>query len=685
MKRLLLMILLAASSCGSSEEPGRSTSVLLVTLDTIRTERLGCYGRSNAGTPHLDRLAGSGVLFDQAYTVAPITLPAHASILTGTTPVQHRVRDNRGFRVAGELTTLAEILQDAGFATGAFLGAFPLSAKFGLDQGFDHYDDDWSRSGGTRFEFPERPAEEVVAAATQWIAEQDGPFFAWVHLFDPHEPYLPPPPFDSQYRSDPYQGEVSYLDHCLGRLLDAVGSDVMIVVVGDHGEGLGDHGERNHVSLVYNSTVRVPLILAGPGIPNGKRTVTTVTTVDILPTLTGLLGLETPRDAAGRSLAEAWSGGADDRTAYFETHWPPLQQGWSALEGVVRGRWKLIEAPGASEVELFDIRNDPREQTDVAEQYPKIVRELRSRLEELRSRKPLTASSEQAASPEDIEALRRLGYVQSAAPPAATGAHPKERIGLLTDLASAMAQIEAGRYEAALQTLDRMALAYPGSLGIHEYRSLALLELGRQDPSRLAEAIAELRVVLSHTPNAPLLWRRLADAQHLSGDEKAAALSLMQSLRYDPSSTEVAVQASQLALEAADVALALDVFELVDPGEPDAELDIARGTALAAASRYDEAFARFEQARERASDKTQRLRILNLMGLIHREQEHFEKAIETFEVALDLDPKSQVVRTNLATTYERAGKAPEAKALWQALAKDFPEQPYFRQRFEALR
>ena len=287
--------------------PTAPTSVLLVTIDTLRADRLGCYGDAAARTPNADALARAGVLFEAAYTPVPITLPAHASILTGLLPPAHGVRGNGAFALGPGPATLAEALKARGRRTAAFIGGFPLSRRFGLARGFDHYDDTVEKTPGVHYEFAERRGADVAAAARSWLAAQAGPVFVWVHLFDPHAPYDPPEAFRN---GDPYRGEVASADAALGALLaawDARPGPSVVALTADHGEAFGEHGEESHSLFVYDTTLRVPLILRGEGCRAGARVAAAVGLTDLAATLLELAGGRGPT-LPGRSLVAALAG-----------------------------------------------------------------------------------------------------------------------------------------------------------------------------------------------------------------------------------------------------------------------------------------------------------------------------------------------------------------------------------------
>jgi arylsulfatase A-like enzyme len=370
-------------------------NVLLITIDTLRADALGSYG-GRAAAPNLDALARDGVRFTFAHAHAVVTLPSHVSIMTGRYPFEHNVRDNAGFRLADSAETLAEAARAKGFATGAFVGAFPLDRQFGLAQGFDAYDDLGGREvAPSDFAFTERPAADVVSLARTWIEQQQKPWLVWVHVFDPHSPYAPPPPFDAQYSGHPYAGEVAYTDSALGPLLELARQSnrpTTVVVTGDHGEGLGDHGEPTHGVFAYESTLRIPLILAQfagrspaearvnsarEGGHPGYTSDVPVRHVDIVPTIADLTGIAVPADLPGRTLLTATNGESEPRPMYFEAMTAMLKRGWAPLRGVIAGREKFIDLPVE---ELYDLATDAREGRNLAAEHAERVRVLNAQL-----------------------------------------------------------------------------------------------------------------------------------------------------------------------------------------------------------------------------------------------------------------------------------------------------------------
>ncbi len=376
MRRRVLGLVAAAAALAAALWLARAgptrPNVLLVTIDTLRADRLGCYGYTAGATPVQDALAGRGVRFATAIAHAPLTGPSHASLLTGLTPLRHGVRDNGRPTLAATVPTLAEAFRDAGWRTAAFVSGFPLDHRFGFDRGFESYDDRLPRgSDPRRAAFVERTAERTTGAVLRWLgtAAPSAPWFLWVHYFDPHAPYEPPPEQAARFAGRPYDGEVAFVDAQLGRLLQAVengnrGRETLVLVTSDHGESLGEHGEETHGVFIYDATLRVPLVLAGPGVPRGRVSHTVARGIDVAPTLLALAGAPPLRGAQGRSLVPSLSGEElDDAPTYVESLFVALNLGWAPLHGWRTARMKLIDAP---QPELYALDQDPREQTNLA-------------------------------------------------------------------------------------------------------------------------------------------------------------------------------------------------------------------------------------------------------------------------------------------------------------------------------
>jgi arylsulfatase A-like enzyme/Flp pilus assembly protein TadD len=393
----------------------KNPNVLLITIDTLRPDRLGCYGSQYLKTPAIDALAGRGVVFTRAFAHNPETLPSHANILLGVTAAVHGVHDNTNFVVRPEFVTLASWLKDRGYATAAVIGAFPLDSRFGLTRGFDLYDDDYGTQSPDRTSFVERPAEDVASRAAAWIAGRQGPWFLWVHFFDPHQPYNAPEPFASRFRNDPYSGEVAYTDKALGGLLDGLKERglqdrTLVVLTADHGESLGEHGEATHGYFAYNSTIRIPLIIAGPGFKPG-RAQGTASHIDIFPTICDLCGGPKPAALQGISLLPAIRGGdVPARPVYFESLMANCTRGWAPLRGFIDGRMKYIDSPIP---ELYDLDQDPGETANLALRTDLGAYKSRLRAYLAAASAGDKAGARRAADRETREKLGALGYVAS--------------------------------------------------------------------------------------------------------------------------------------------------------------------------------------------------------------------------------------------------------------------------------
>lgn len=486
-------------------------NVLVVTLDTTRADHLGCYGYAKAATPVLDKLAAGGVRFAEVATVAPETLPAHATLFTGLLPPRHGVRVNGENRLESRHVTLAEVARARGYETAAFVSAFVLDARFGLDQGFDLYDDKVAAAQGAAFAsgINERTADRTTDAALGWLGRRDRkrPFLAWVHYFDPHFPYAPPDPFAERFAGSPYDGEVAFVDSQLGRLLqglDGLGlrEKTLVVVVGDHGEALGDHGERTHSVLLYRSTTRVPLILSNPRLLPRPSVVegTIVSIADVAPTLLDLMGVEEPPARDGMSLIATKPD--PRRTAYLETMVPYVDFGWAPLFGLRSLRDSYVLAPRS---ECYDLRSDPGEQSNLFD--PRAGRrgacaDQAQQLERLLARLPAYEPAVAGARPLDAETrerLQALGYLGGAGAGISRGplADPKDMIDVAMLVADANALLAAGRAAEALEVARRASARSPHDRTVLHTLAKIDLRLGR-----IADAEAALRAFRAIQPKA---------------------------------------------------------------------------------------------------------------------------------------------------------------------------------------
>ena len=579
--KLTLLIALSLAGSASCAGGGRDASVLLVTFDTTRADRIGCYGRTGAGTPTLDGLAARGVRFDRAYATAPITLPSHASILTGAYPPYHGVRDNGLFVLGPEVESLAEVFQRNGYATGAFISAFPLYAEFGLDRGFDLYDDEFEPTGSSPGRMEERSADVTVASAKRWLSTvgDDRAFFAWLHLFDPHDPYEASDELARRFDGDLYQAEISFADAMLGDLLahlEELGrlDDTIVAATADHGEALGEHGEATHAILLYDGTMRVPLVLAGPGVaPAAGREVVyeDVSLVDVAPTLAELAALDDAGELfrhGGASLVTCWgaSEGRGERDLYFETLYPRIHHGWSELVGIARGGWKYVEAPGVRDArgtvraELFEVSRDPAEAADLSGAREDVARDLAARLADLRERveRGAPGGNRRALESGDLEALAALGYggadvlaTGTDADAAAPAGDPRALIEVVNLLNGVRYFVSVAQFEPAKEDLDALLQLDPDGVAAHEAAGEFYFARGvrSSDTADLERAVEGFAAAARMSPGRRGLWFRHGTALRALGRFDEALVSLERAVALAPPTPRI--------LEARDAVRAL--------------------------------------------------------------------------------------------------------------------------------
>jgi len=608
-------LLLTFVSCrGPGSTPEQSTqakrdwrplNVVVVTIDTLRADRLGCYGNSKVETPHLDQLAARGVRFENATAQTPLTPPSHASMFTGKYPHVHGVRGTGGFVLDPSQLTLAEILKEKGWQTAAFVGAPVMKRMFGLHQGFDVYEDRMPEPDPRKstLENPSLRAGEVVDRAVGWLegASHSSPFFLWVHVYDPHAPFDPPAPFDRQYAGRPYDGEVAYTDREMGRLFEAVArkspsEETVLLVLSDHGESLGEHGEYSHGVFLYDSTLRIPWLMVAPGLPAGKTVTGQVRTIDLLPTVLSLLGGEVPADVQGVDLLPATQAKpVGTAMSYGETLYPKTNMGWAELRSMRTPRWKYIRAPRS---ELYDLQKDPQELRNVIQDYPHEARQLESDLAKLTATgegKPPEQVGLKAINAETEKQLRSLGYAAGRGTAklelTGKGADPKDRIHILELIDEASTKLKAIPAAQRLQLLESALKEDPTNpllyyflgeayekthreseaLKLYEtaiarkvtetariYVRMALLygKMGRVD-----EGILAFEKAMEADPTDEETLNRLAVAYLLKGRQAEAERLLQAILVLNPESAQALNSLGWIALRKRDLATARQYFE----------------------------------------------------------------------------------------------------------------------------
>ncbi len=475
-RALVSGVLAAVVACApGAKEADLPGDVLIVTLDTARADRFSYAGPSPVTTAATDAVAAEGVAFLTAVAPSPITLVSHSSLFTGQDPFVHGVRNNGDFALAPEAITLAELFAGEGWATAAFLGAAVLDRRYGLDQGFLTYDDTMTGIDASGMAaYARRPGNEVVDEALRWLgSENAGRTFVWVHLYDPHAPYEPPEPERSRYPDSPYDGAIAFTDRMVGRLLDGYRrfgryDDALVVIVADHGESLDEHSERAHGVFVYDATVRIPLVMRGPGIAPGARVTSQVGLIDVMPTVLALAGMEVPARVGGRDLEPILRGGAaggDDRMMYVESLLPELSFGWSPLQGLRTQRWKFIRGAAA---ELYDLEADPAELDDVASERAEVVAQMSRDLARIVEHDGSPTATALEVDEAQRSRLAALGYVTSVDRTVSPGEggdlpDPRERIVSLNRMYAAMTQFAAGDEAEAIAEMDGLLADEPAN------------------------------------------------------------------------------------------------------------------------------------------------------------------------------------------------------------------------------
>ena len=537
------LTLLALAGCQAEEPVAVPRSVLLVTVDTLRADALGCYGSERGATPILDRLAEESVVFDRAFTVAPITLPAHASLFTGLYPPRHAVRDNGLWPLPKEARTLAEIASEAGYATGAFVGASVLDNVFGLGQGFDTYRN--ANVQQSSVVYTSRPADQVVDDALRWLDEQNDerPFFLWVHLYDPHAPYEPPAKHAGRREgAELYFGEVAFADEQIGRLLSRLERDgrresTLVAVTSDHGEAFGEHDEFTHGPYCYDSTLHIPLLLRWPGGAGaGTRDTALVSLVDLFPTLLGAMDLGVPAAIDGRSFPEADGGDSADRGVYFESYLGHLSFGWSPLAGWRDDGGKYLHS---SRPQFFAVQDGGIDEgtDDVADQDVETLRRYREAIEAVAARPTLTAVRTAPIDERLLDGLRALGYAPSgAAPPdvphplADTGLpSPSEQLLEYAFFLRAVALTQSGDREGAIAVFRRILEGNPNNRYAADQLGALLVDVGK-----LREAVPFLEQLVEQGRARSITLQNLAACYSALGRADEAIEVLQRALVLDP-------------------------------------------------------------------------------------------------------------------------------------------------------
>ena len=621
-------------------------NLLLVTFDTTRADHIGCYGHRQALTPVLDSLAERGVLFDRAYTPVPMTLPAHASLLTGLYPPEHGLRINGTGRLGTQIPTLAEMLRKEGYDTAAFIASFVLHSKFGLNRGFQEYDDDMAGGDGGLQEIQlSRNASLVVDAALSWLHRRRArPFFCWVHLYDPHSPFdAHAETFGDRFREEPYDGEIAFADQQLGRLVDFLKSRrlderTLVVVVGDHGEGLGEHQEREHSLTLYNASLHVPLIIAGPRFCRaGIRAPSPVSLVDVGPTILDCLEVRSAAAVSGVSFRPALQGArVKPRLCYAETDAPFTAYRWAPLRSLTTEAWKYVKT---TREELYDLRQDPQELHDLALSHPAQIAEMQQLLAGLEQRMVVREGSAVQLTESERRKLESLGYA------AASHAPPP---------------VDPG---AALPDVKDMLVYYNAQGAAQE-----LLNTGK-----FAEAEARLRDVVEAVPD--FLPARLTLGGSLEKQNRAdEALAVYEAaLKLHPDNYDVHFSLAQLcaAQGKPDEAIAHYTAALKESPEfATARVNLAN--ILVQQGKFDQALTHYEQALEDSPDSV--VAHFNL-GMVLAGQKNYAAGLPHVARAVQLNPAEADMQFGLGSVLAALGRFDDAVYHLELAVKLNPQHP----------
>ncbi len=641
----LFSCLLLGAGPAESAIPGREIAkiknrewnVLLITIDTLRADRVSVYSDKHLKTPHIDRIASKGLVFTKAFAHNPLTLASHVNILTGATPLYHGISDNAGYKLEDRFLTIAEFLKEKDYSTGAFIGAFPLDSRFGLDQGFDVYDDSYGTRNPLRFFYVERRAEKVIDPAVEWMKEQTGKWFCWIHLFDPHQPYLPPAPYDEKFRDDLYSGEVAYVDDQLGRVFGFleeknVLEKTIIVFTADHGEGLGDHGELTHAYFAYNSTIHVPFILYIPGL-SGKKIDANVCHIDIFPTVCEVLGYRIPDNVQGESLIPLINGKKRRNSSiYFESMSPHLNRGWAPLHGFIKGDLKYIHLPVE---EVYDLKKDFQELNNLAGSSN--LKEMKQSLLDLEanlgSENPITRRK--SIDSESLAKLRALGYVSGGSPPKKSQYTEKDDLKTLLPLQNKMLE------------------------------GIMLHQAGQTE-----KAIAQFRQIISENKTFVMAYNNLAKVYEQTGRIKEAVQVLRDGLASNNDNVAIMSKMGMILPEANQAQEAIEILKrCIDIEDFNPEYWNYLGIAYYKLGQLKNALEAYSKAIELDADYAL---AYNNIGNIYlavylksQERMSYDMAVRNFKKAIELDPELASAYNGLGGAYRKAGRIDDAIFLWE--------------------
>jgi len=638
-------------SSGINLEKWRDCNVLLVTIDTLRYDRIGFYSQKYLKTPNIDKVASKSSVFVNAFAHNPLTLPSHVNILTGTTPLYHGIGDNSGFKLEDRFLTISEFLKKQGYKTGAFIGAFPLDSRFGLIQGFDIYEDNYGTHNSLDLFFVERRAEKVISPAIEWISKIQRKWFSWIHLFDPHQPYFPPPPFDKNFAHDLYSGEVAYVDMQLGILFDFMEKknlfqNTIVIITSDHGEALGEKGEKTHGYFAYNNTIHIPLIVYLPG---SKSIIVdeNVCHTDIFPTICHSLGYKIPSHIQGESLIPLIEGKKrKNKDIYFESLTPYLNRGWAPLRGFIRDNIKFIDLPIK---EVYHIKEDINENKNLAFQSDigkfkfnlfRLRKRLEGRLKTTRSKK---------IDPDVRSKLKTLGYISGT---------PGKKKKVFTD-------------EDDLKTL------LPFQNKMHQ-------ALGKYLLGNPIQAVKELKSIIEKKPSFILIYRNIATIYSEIGQRDKAIDILKEGLEKNPDNVSIMSKLGVMLAESGQIDEAITLLEYcLKKDVYDPEIYNFLGVAYFKKGKFKLAFDNYNNVLELDHNYAPAYNNIGTLYLILYQREKDEKlyslAMQSFDRAIEIDPLLYSALNGRGSAHYFKNKIVQAVNDWKKAIEVKPKfaEPYF--------
>ena len=695
----VLIGVLVATGCGRSEETkqleersafdwrgeiaARDLNIVLITIDTLRSDRVSAYGSDLVDTPNIDSFAEEGVLFSNAASTVPFTLPAHSSILTGLYPPGHGVRENVGYTLDDSIPTVAEVLSEGGWNTAGFVSAFVLDRRWGIGRGFGYYFDDFDLA---EFDTPnlssvQRSGDVTVAEAVRWLDDrpQNSPFFLWLHLYDPHDPYTPPEPFKSMYPNRPYEGEVAYTDSLIGEFRNSLEErglldQSLVILTADHGEGLGDHGEASHGFFVYDTTIHVSLIVRPPvGSVAGRVVDSAVSHVDIFPTILDSVGLAAPKAVHGQSLLPMIAGENVelDRGVYSESLYPLLHYGWAPLRAIRTDNRKLINAPRS---EVFDVVEDPREQRDLSLEQPAVTSELEERLSELRAKIESDAPAAGAAPDIDSKTLAQLQALGYAAGQGGVSledeterprADPKDKIRIHRTIMRAQSLMRDDE-EAAEKSLLAVLQSDPDVLDAHQ-----MLGQLTSTQDRYEEALGHYRRALEMDPEHKNSLMGMASSYRALGRKEEALVGFRRVLEISGHDTRATLAIADIEFNLGRLDEAAQALEdAAETTEARALIHNKLGEVRVEQGRRSEGMTLFARAVEEKDDFA--LPHFNL-AVLYEEGGDARRAITEYEKAIELAPKYHEAQFNLGRLVGHLGQVDRQQELWEASIDSNPK------------